>query len=476
VPDGPNKSGREGSLEAPTRHALGWREPQFYDPESLNKELERVFDICHGCRRCFNLCNSFPTLFDLIDESKTGELDGVDKKSFAQVVDHCYLCDMCYMTKCPYVPPHPWNVDFPHLMLRAKAVKNRGGEVRLRDRVLSATDTVGNIAGIPVVAEVVNAVNHSALGRKMLDAVLGVHPEAPIPDYSSKTLRSRLRKRRGAPQPGAPRPGAHEPGAPQPGAPESGAHAPPAPQPAGATLGKVALFATCYVNRNEPHIGLDLAAVFEHNGIEIATLDRENCCGMPKLELGDLDAVAELKARNVPHLIAMIERGYDIVAPIPSCVLMFKQELPLMFPDDADIARIKQRMFDPFEYLALRHKAGLLRTDFTRSLGKIAYHVACHLRVQNIGLKTRDILQLVPETTVEPIERCSGHNGTYGVKREFRDTSMKIGKPVIQRVEASGAQFYASDCPMAGHQIESGLAHPSPPTHPLTLLRMAYGL
>jgi glycerol-3-phosphate dehydrogenase subunit C len=447
--DGQTKAGREGSLEAPTRHALAWQEPEFYDPDSLQKELDRVFDICHGCRRCFNLCNSFPTLFNLIDESATGELDAVDKRAFGQVVDQCYLCDMCYMTKCPYVPPHPWNVDFPHLMLRAKAVKNRGGATRWRDRILSSTDLVGNIAGIPVVAEIVNAVNRSSIGRKVLDMTLGVHPAAPVPPYRSNTLRKQLAKR---------------------------TRPVPAAQAAGGTRGKVALFATCYGNRNEPEIGLDLVRVFEHNGIEVALLDRESCCGMPKFELGDLPAVAELKKKNLPPLLAMIERGYDIVAPIPSCVLMFKQELPLMFPDEPDVAKVKQHIFDPFEYLALRHKSGLMRTEFARPLGKIAYHVACHLRVQNIGLKTRDILQLIPGTTVEPIERCSGHNGTYGVKREFRDMSMKIGKPVIQRVEASRADFYASDCPMAGHQIESGLAHGSPPTHPLTLLRMAYGL
>jgi glycerol-3-phosphate dehydrogenase subunit C len=449
VSDGEIKKDREGSLEAPTRHALGWQDPQFYDPAALDKELERVFEICHGCRRCFNLCNAFPTLFDLIDQSKSGEIDGVDKKAYGKVIDHCYLCDMCYMTKCPYVPPHPWNVDFPHLMLRAKAVKHRSGATRFRDKVLSSTDLVGRIAGIPVIAEVVNAVNRSSVGRKILDATLGVHPEAPVPPYRSNTLRSQLERRRTPPQ-------------------EARA--------AGASRGKVALFATCYANRNEPQIGLDLTRVFEHNGIEVALAERENCCGMPKLELGDLEAVTDLKARNVPALVATIERGYDIVAPVPSCVLMFKQELPLMFPDDADVATIKRHMFDPFEYLALRHKAGLMRTDFSRPLGKIAYHVACHLRVQNIGLKTRDILQLVPGTTVEPIERCSGHNGTYAVKREFHDISMKIGKPVIERVQASGADYYASDCPMAGHQIESGLDHGPPPTHPLTLLRMAYGL
>ena len=392
-------------------------------------------------------------MFELIDESKTGELDGVDKKAYGQVVDQCYLCDMCYMTKCPYVPPHPWNVDFPHLMLRAKSVKYRSGATPWRDKVLSSTDLVGNIAGIPVIAEAVNAVNRTQLGRKLLDVALGVHPQAPVPPYRSDTLRKQLARRR-------------EPAA--------------VPQATEATRGKVALFATCYVNRNEPQIGLDLARVFEHNGIEVALAERENCCGMPKLELGDLQAVADLNAKNLPPLLDMIDRGYDIVAPIPSCVLMFKQELPLMFPNDADIAKLKRHFFDPFEYLALRHKAGLLRLDFARALGKIAYHVACHLRVQNIGLKTRDILQLIPGTTVQPIERCSGHNGTYGVKREFRDNSMKIGKPVVQRVQTSGADYYASDCPMAGHQIESGLADGSPngshPTHPMTLLRMAYGL
>jgi len=450
VSDGGIKSGREGNLQAPTRHALGQQDPQFYDDGALQKELERVFDICHGCRRCFNLCNAFPTLFDLIDDSKTGELDGVDKSAFAQVVDQCYLCDMCYMTKCPYVPPHPWNVDFPHLMLRAKAVKHRSGGTRWRDKVLSSTDMVGKLAGIPVVAEVVNAANRTAVGRKLLDAALGVHPKAPIPPYRSNTLRKQLAGRRSKPALAA--------------------------QAAGVTRGKVALFATCYGNRNEPDIGLDLVSVFEHNGIEVALVERENCCGMPKLELGDLPAVAELKARNLPPLLDMIDDGYDIVAPVPSCVLMFKQELPLMFPDEPEVAKVKRHIFDPFEYLALRHKSGLMRTDFARPLGKVAYHVACHLRVQNIGLKTRDILQLIPGTTIEPIERCSGHNGTYGVKREFRDTSMKIGKPVVQRVQASGADFYASDCPMAGHQIESGLDDAPPPTHPLTLLRMAYGL
>ncbi len=441
---------REGSLEAPTRHPLDWQKAEFYDEQALVKELERVYDICHGCRRCFSLCNAFPTLFDAIDESDTMELDGVDKRVYWQVVDHCYLCDMCYMTKCPYVPPHEWNVDFPHLMLRAKAVRYRQHKARARDRILSSTDAVGRLAGIPVVSSLVNGVNKTRAGRKLVEELFGVHPAAHLPRYHSKTLHKRVS-------------GAHN----------KDAEAAPA---AGPTRGKVVLFATCYGNYNEPDLGEDLVSVFEHNDLPVRLVDKERCCGMPKLELGDLEAVARAKQFNVPRLAALVDAGWDIVAPIPSCVLMFKQELPLMFPDDPEVAKVRDSIYDPFEYLVLRHKHGLLKTDFKHSLGKIAYHVACHLRVQNIGMKTRDLLQLVPDTEVEAIERCSGHDGTYAVKQEFHEISMKICKPVVTRVQKSDADHYCSDCPMAGHQIENGLADGRRPEHPLKLLRMAYGI
>jgi Fe-S oxidoreductase len=440
---------REGSLEAPTRHPIPWRDPDFWNEEALFKELERVYDICHGCRRCFSLCNSFPVLFDAIDESPTSELDGVDRKVYWEVVDHCYLCDMCYMSKCPYVPPHPWNIDFPHLMLRAKAIRFRKEGASLRDRVLSSTDAVGSLAGIPVVAEMVNAVNASSLGRKVLDSALGVHPEAPIPKYHSRSGRKRV---------------------------AAGADRSLQPRPTDDTRGRVVLFTTCYCNRNEPQVVDDLAAVFRHNGIEVTTLAEERCCGMPKLELGDLESIEKAKNVNVPALAKMVDAGYDIVAPVPSCVLMFKQELPLMYPDDPLVQKVKAAMFDPFDYLMRRHRAGLLRTDFKNPLGKVSYHVPCHLRVQNIGLKTRDVLQLIPGTTVDTIERCSGHNGTYGVKREFRDASAKIGKPVVNRVKGAEADHYSSDCPMAGHQIEKGLGSEKEPEHPWVLMRKAYGI
>jgi glycerol-3-phosphate dehydrogenase subunit C len=445
----PGAGSREGSLEAPTRHPVEWQNPAFYDEAALEKELERVFDICHGCRRCFSLCNSFPTLFDLVDGSSTGEVNGVPKKAFGEVVDHCYLCDMCYMTKCPYVPPHPWNVDFPHLMLRAKAVKFEHGETSLRDKILSATDRVGSLAGIPVVSSIVNAVNRSTAGRALLEKTLGVHHDAPVPEYHSNTFRKREAQR---------------------------AKPSLTAVPTETTRGQVALFATCYCNRNEPDIDADLVAVFEHNGIPVTMTQRENCCGMPKLELGDLKAVERLKDVNIPEFVRLIDSGFDLVAAIPSCVLMFKQELPLLFPQNSAVQKVKKHMFDPFEYLMLRHKASLLRTDFTRELGKVSYHVPCHLRVQNIGLKTRDLLKLVPGTTLDVIERCSGHDGTYAVKKEFHDISLKIGRPVMQRVESANSDWYSSDCPMAGHQIENGIATEKQPSHPLSLLRLAYGL
>ncbi|MEE4184991.1 MAG: heterodisulfide reductase-related iron-sulfur binding cluster [Gammaproteobacteria bacterium] len=451
---GTDSGSREGSLEAPTRHPLEWQTEDFYDPAKLDAELERVFDICHGCRRCFNLCNAFPTLFDAVDESDTGEVDSVPKKVFLDVVDECYLCDMCYMSKCPYVPPHPWNIDFPHLMLRAKAKRYRDEGAPWRDKLLANTDAVGSLAGIPVVAEVVNAVNASGAGRSALEAVLGVDKSAPVPKYHSRGGRARVQ---GQQDPAAV---ARQPG-----------------EAAGETLGRVVLFATCYGDKNAPQIVEDLAAIYAHNGIPVALVNSEKCCGMPKLELGDLEGVARAKEHNIPQLYQWVSEGWDIVAPVPSCVLMFRQELPLMFPDDPQVQAVAAAFRDPFEYLFLRHKAEKLRTDFAVSLGNIAYQVPCHLRVQNIGLKTRDVLQLVPDTAVQVIERCSGHDGTYGVKTRSRAASVKIARPVARQVEqAPERDHFTSDCPMAGAQVDGLLTESGAYTHPLSLLRQAYGI
>jgi glycerol-3-phosphate dehydrogenase subunit C len=444
---------REGSLEAPIRHPLDWRNPEFYDEASALGEMERVFDICHGCRRCVSLCNAFPTLFDLVDESSTGEVDGVDKKDYWKVVDQCYLCDVCYMTKCPYVPPHPWNLDFPHLMLRGKAIQFKAGtETKFRDNTLASTDRNGRLAGIPVVVGIVNRLNKAPAFRRQLEQRLGVHRDAWLPDFSPRRFRSSAKP-----------------------SPEHTAY------DGERTRGKVAVFATCYVNYNEPGIGHDLLKVLDHNGIPYVLVQKEACCGMPKLELGDLEGVAALKERNIPRLAALARDGYAILAPIPSCALMFKQEIPLMFPEDADVKAVQQAVFDPFEYLVGRHRDGLLRTDFKEELGNVSYHVACHLRVQNVGQKTRELLQMVPGTQINTVERCSGHAGTWGVKKEYFPTAMKIGRPVFrQMAEHPGGEpkWVASDCQLAGNHIAQGMAGKADGklAHPITLLRTAYGL
>ena len=441
---------REGSLEAPTRHPLDWRSAGFCDEAELERELARVFDICHGCRRCVNLCTAFPTLFDLVDASKTMEVDGVEKRDYWKVVDQCYLCDTCYMTKCPYVPPHPWNVDFPHLMLRAKAVRFRKGGASLRDRMLSSTDAMGRLNTIPVVVQFVNAVNKNGFARNLLHQTLGVHKDRELPPYADRKFR--------------------------PNALESERFE---VKNAKNTRGKVAVFSTCYVNYNEPGMGHDLLAILAHNGIPYVLVEKEACCGMPKLELGDLDSVDSLKKKNIPRLARLAREGYAILTPIPSCTLMFKQELPLMYPEDADVQAVKAAMFDPFEYFVLRAKDGLLKKDFRTQLGKIAYHIPCHSRVQNVGQKTREMLEMVPGTAVNTVERCAGHDGTWGVKKEYFENSMKIGRPVFRQLAEGQPDWVSSDCPIAGRHLVQGMGESAglaQKAHPLTLLRKAYGI
>ena len=446
---------REGNLEAPTRHPLDWKNPDFYDEEKCFAELERIFDICHGCRRCVSLCGSFPTLFDLVDESSTMEVDGVKKEDYWKVVDQCYMCDLCYMTKCPYTPPHEWNLDFPHTMLRAKAIKFKKGEVGKAEQFLASTDTHGSFAGIPVVVQVANAVNKTKFARGLMENMLGVDKDAWLPELATKKFRS----------------------------------AAPASRSTNVvdgekTPGKVAIFSTCYINYNEPGIGMDLLKVLEHNGIPYTLVEKEKCCGMPKLELGDLESVQASKEANIPVLAKYARDGYAILAAVPSCALMFKQEIPLMFPDDADTQLVKEAMWDPFEYLMARKRDGLLKTEFPQQLGNISYQVPCHGRVQNIGKKTEEMLKMIPGTEVNTIERCSGHAGTYGVKKGSHQTAMKIGKPVFKAManmkDGSKPDYISSDCPLGGHHIAqgfevNGLGAPEL-QHPISLVAKAYGL
>jgi Fe-S oxidoreductase len=334
-------------------------------------------------------------------------------------------------------------------MLRAKAIKFRKGDTKFRDSIITSTDMVGKLASKPLINSLVNGGNNNAAIRGMLDSTLGIHKDAKLPPYAAKTARRQNAVKVFDP----------------------GSKAEPRE-----SVGRVALFTTCYCNYNEPHIADSVIKVLEHNNVEVVLPEREHCCGMPKLELGDLATVNKLKEQNIPVLQKLAREGYAIIAAVPSCVLMFKQELPLMYPGDEAVQEVAAAFHDPFEYLHKLHKDGKLRTDFKTRLGNISYHVACHQRVQNIGPKTRQILELIEDTTVNSIERCSGHDGTYGVKKETLQFANKIAKPIIRQIEQQEADHYGSDCPVAGRHLENNLNSGKETSHPIDLLRLAYGI
>ena len=457
---------REGNLEPPKREPIPWKTEDYYNSDALDKELERVFDVCHGCRRCVSLCNAFPTLFDLVDESDTFEVDGVDKEDFVTVVDECFLCDLCAETKCPYLPPHEWAIDFPHLMLRAKAQKFENKETKLRDRLITTTDVLFEVASKPGIAPVANAMSRNKVLRSGAQSMYGIHKQAPIPKFESQTAKKRLKLLI---------PENEELEHVDASDQENAETSPTSPaREVDRFESKVAIYVTCYGNANEPEVVESLIKVLQHNSIGVSVLSSAKCCGMPKLELGDLKSVEKLKQRNIPIFMEAVRQGRKIMSVIPSCTLMYRQEIPLLFPDDPEVLSVKDAFVDPFEHLIQLNKTGHLNKDFQHPLGRVTYHAACHQRVQNIGQKTREFLSLIPDTEVTLIERCSGADGTYSIRAY--DDAMKIARPVIRRIRESNPDSWGSDCPMAGRFLAHGLEDEFDTEHPLTMVARAYGL
>jgi len=413
---------------APIRHPVAWRDPEFVDAPALDAEMRRVFDICHGCRRCFSLCDSFPRLFDLVDASKTGEVDSVASTDFASVVNACTLCDMCFMTKCPYTPPHEWNIDFPHLMLRYRANQYRDGQAPTSASPrLAETDKNGRLARI--LAPLMNwgAQQSNRLSRLAMEKLAGIHREARLPRYRNPTFLRRARKNPPAVNRSAPAEGR-----------------------------KVALYATCFTNYNSPAIGEAALAVLAHNGVTCEVV-YPRCCGMPQLEQGDIARVAESAKKTAAELGNWIDKGYDVVALVPSCALMLKLEWPLLLPEDTKVARLAAHSFDITEYIvAIARDEGLAEGMGTLE-GGVTLHMACHARAQNIGNKAADMLKLVPNAEIEVIERCSGHGGSIGVTRDFHETALKVGKPTARRALETNSRFVASECPLAASHIVAGM-------------------
>ncbi len=444
---------KEGGIGAPTRHALAWREADFYDSDKLDAELRRVFDICHGCRRCFNLCDSFPRLFELIDESPSGELDSVASAGFKPVVDACTLCDMCFMTKCPYVPPHDFDLDFPHLMLRYRALEHREGRVGFAQRQLAETDRNGRAARL--VAPLANWASDTRndLTRPLLEKLAGVHRAAALPRYHGRTFTMRAKDA-----------------------------APPVNRDAPAFGRKAVLYATCFVNYNHPRIGEATRAVLARNGVETGVA-HPACCGMPQLEHGDLEGVAS-RARGVAAALGRwIDEGYDVIALVPSCALMLKFEWSLILPGDAAIERLAAATRDISEYVVDIARGEGLADGLAPLAGGVALHIACHARAQNMGSKARQMLALIPDADLEVIERCSGHGGSWGVMKENFEVALKVGKPVARKAAESGKAHVASECPLAGAHIVQGIERldgaareTAAAVHPIELLARAYGI
>ena len=441
----------EGGLGAPERRPIAWRDDDFLDPGKLDTEMRRVLDVCHGCRRCFNLCDSFPRLFDLIDDSESGDLDSVASADFKGVVDACTLCDMCFMTKCPYVPPHEFDIDFPHLMLRYRALEFSRGQVGRAKRQLAETDRNGRLgcASAPVANWASRRDNGNTRG--LIERVFGVHRDAALPEFASRPLTEAVRTI-----------------AVNPEAPAFGR--------------KAALFATCFCNYNDTAIGAAALSVLARNGVETEIV-YPGCCAMPHLENGDLGRVAESARAAADALVPWIERGYDVVALVPSCALMMKSEWPLIVTGEAGIARIAGATFDISEYVVdIARDVGL--ADGLKPLdGDVTLHIACHARAQNMGQKARELLELIPGAGVSVIERCSGHGGAWGVMKDNFEVALKVGKPVAREAARNRAAYVVSECPLAREHIVQGMEAQDSTApavrdlrHPIQLLARAYGI
>ena len=445
----------EGSLEAPERHTIPWQDPDFYDEEKLDEELRRQFDVCHGCRRCHNLCDSFPRLFDLIDEAESMELDTVDSKDFKSVVDACTLCDMCFLTKCPYVPPHEFNLDLPHLMLRYRAVEHKKGQTGFVTKQIAKTDRNGKLAG--TVAPLANWANNTGnrLARSAQQSVAGIDKNAALPEFHSKTLNARAKS-----------------------SPVQRAEDAPA------AARKAVVYATCFVNYNEPSMGEDALEILARNGVETEVL-HPMCCGMPKLEHGDIEGVADAARTVAAAFKPWIDKGYDVVALTPSCSLMLKFEWPLILPDDADVRRLSEATRDISEYIVDIAKNEGLADGMSALDGSVTVHLSCHSRAQNMGQKAAELLRLIPNADVQVIERCSGHGGSWGIMKDNFETGIKIGRPAVRKALENAPKYVVSECPLAGVHILQGMERlaekedapppiPEHAPHPLRLIAKSY--
>ena len=413
---------------------------EFWDPQANRKEISRVFDICYGCTLCHTLCPSFVSLFKFMDEN-FGEPDRLSDQQVKQVVDECYQCKLCYPI-CPYVPPHEWEIDFPRTIMRANMVDARQNGTSFADKVFGDTDRVGRMSSLA--APLVNWANQNPFLRGLMEKYLGIHRDRLLPTFHSETFAKWFRKRPARPQPAPSKNGGEE---------------------------KVALFYTCTVNYNEPEIGKAAVGVFEKNRIE-CLVPEQQCCGLPFLDGGLVDEAKKKIEANVASLSQAVRKGYKIVVPSASCSYMLKQDYPRFLPTD-DSRLVSENTYDLSEYLIKIHEKGKLDLGFTQEVGKIRYHQPCHLKAQNIGFKAQELLKLIPGAEVARMQCCSGHDGSWSVKKEYFEASMKVGKPLFKFMKSEDA-CTATDCPLSAIQVQQATG--KKPVHPIVVMARAYGL
>lgn len=423
--------------------------PQYYDEGDLREEMTRVYDICHGCRLCFNLCPSFHTLFDFIDK-RDGAVDEMSAAEQDQVVDECYQCKLCYV-KCPYVPPHEWELDFPRLMMRANAMQNKAGDEPFRDKmakqVLARTDLVGKASTMTsAVSTLANKTTGTpnSLPRKLMEKAVGIAADRVLPPYAKQRFSTWFKKRA--------KPFLRK------------------------RQGSVALFPTCLVEYQNPGIGRDLTRVLEVNNVECELPEGIGCCGAPWLHSGDVDNFVKAAKRNVKKLAKAVRAGRDVVVPQPTCGYVLKRDYRLYLKGDADAELVGDNTYDAAEYLVKLHKGEetVLDRDFTHPVPEhVTYHVACHLQAQNIGLKSRDLLKLIG-SKVAIVNQCSGIDGTWGYRAENYELARKVAQPLKQGIEKAGNDVVCGDCHLANGAIAQETGRQ--PLHPVQILARAYGI
>ena len=441
---------KEGSTEAPIRHPINFDHPDFLDPKKLDDEMRRVFDICHGCRRCFNLCDSFPKLFDMIDESKNEDVESLSSEQFAPVVDACTLCDMCFMTKCPYVPPHDFDLDFPHLMLRYRAAQKKQGKLSSIPRQLAEIDRNSKF-GV-MFSKFINWFSDikNKLFRKILQFIAGIDVRVQLPKYNSETFSNFFKKNNQLINYNTKN-----------------------------INRKVVIYSTCFVNFNKKNTGVAALKVLKKNGVEVKEA-YPGCCGMPFLEQADLQKVVEQAKKVSTDLLKWIDKGYKVITLTASCGLMLKFEWPLLLPQDEKIKKLSSNVMDIDEYVVdIANNEGLAE-GLHEIDGGVTVHHACHARAQNMGIKARDMLKLIPNVKIDVVERCAGHGGTFGVMKETHSLAVKVGRPTIRQIKTKNNKYMASDCPLAGKHLKQLEADTNisndEALHPIELVAKSYKL